>query len=107
MIEVEFAGPSPVIVEAEPGRLLDACDESPDRDRLPELFSCRAATCGTCKVEVLSGDEHLEPPLEAERDHLGDSPRGHRLACQVRLRDGSGKVKLRLVDGPGVRVPRH
>jgi ferredoxin len=79
------------------GELVDLCDEY----LAPIPFSCRSASCGTCHVEVLEGDELLEPPGPAEVELLqllGGRPR-HRLACQARVRTGPGLVRLRSVLG--------
>ena len=44
----------------EGGRLVDFCDEL----RAPIPFSCRSASCGTCRMEILEGTELLEPPRD-------------------------------------------
>lgn len=82
--------------EPEGGRLVDVCDEA----RAPVPFSCRGASCGTCRVEVLEGAELLEPPGPHEAEVLaifGDE-RAVRLACAARVRRGTGRVRLRVVD---------
>ena len=82
------------MVEAENGGdLVDVCDEH----LLPVPFSCRSATCGTCHVEVLEGQELLEPPSPEESDllELLGGPEGSRLACQARVRKGPGLLRLR------------
>ena len=86
------AGPA-VTVEAEGGRLLDVCDEA----HAPIEVSCRSANCGVCRVEVLAGADLLEPPRpdEALVLRLFAAPPGQRLACQVELRAGPGRVRLR------------
>jgi ferredoxin len=78
------------------GPLVDVCDEA----RSPVLFSCRAGTCGTCRVEVLAGGDWLEPPTLHEADGLRrladpDAPLPQRLACQAVVRAGPGLVRLR------------
>jgi ferredoxin len=84
----------PLVVEAPAGaRLLDVCDEHD----APVPFSCRGASCGTCRIEVVDGADRLEPAEDDERellDLLGDDPARCRLACQARLR-GEGLVRLR------------
>ncbi len=78
----------------EGGRLLDVCDE----EGAPVPFSCRSASCGTCRVDVLEGADLLEPPADEELailDIFGDDPARCRLACQARLRNGSGRLRLR------------
>jgi ferredoxin len=84
-------------VSAEGGDgLVDLCDESPAQ--VP--FSCRSASCGTCRVIVLEGAELLEPPGEDELELieiLGEDPKTNRLACQARLRgEASGRVIIRV-----------
>jgi ferredoxin len=74
------------------GPLVDVCDEA----RAAVDFSCRAASCGTCRVEVLAGADLLEPPGPAERETLRSRP-DHRLACQAVVRPGPGLVRLRWV----------
>jgi 2Fe-2S ferredoxin len=78
----------------EGGPLVDVCD----RVLAPVPFSCRAATCGTCRVEVLEGLELLEPREGAEAElHalLGDP--NFRLACQAKVGRGAGLIRLRIV----------
>lgn len=75
-------------------RLVDLCDEK----SAPVPFSCRSASCGTCRVAVLAGAELLEPPRDDELEVLdvfGDDPGATRLACQARLKAGPGLVRVR------------
>jgi 2Fe-2S ferredoxin len=87
-------------VEADaPGgtRLVDLCDER----NAPVPFSCRSASCGTCRIDVLEGAALLEPPRDEELDVLdifGDDPARRRLACQARVRAGEGCVRVRPVE---------
>jgi ferredoxin len=79
------------------GPLVDLCDEV----SAPVPFSCRSASCGTCRVDVLEGAELLEPPADEELDVLdafGDDPRRRRLACQARLKSGPGRLRIRPAD---------
>lgn len=80
----------------EGGPLVDICDEA----RAAVVFSCRSASCGTCRVEVLEGADLLEPPKRDELDVLEifASPPTHRLACQTVGRPGPGRVHLRWVN---------
>jgi 2Fe-2S ferredoxin len=97
MTTVVFESPDapPVAVEAAgPGRLLDLCDEA--TPAIP--FSCRSASCGTCRVDVLEGAEHLKPPQDEELDVLaifGDDPGERRLACQVCFDGLPGRIRVR------------
>jgi ferredoxin len=78
------------------GRLVDLCDAV----RAPVPFSCRAATCGTCRIEILQGAEFFETPLDAEAELLlllGDPPE-IRLACQAELKRVDGFIRLRIAD---------
>jgi ferredoxin len=89
-----FMGPA-VTVEGD-GPLVDICDDA----RAPVAFACRAASCGTCRVEVSAGAELLEPSEEDEDvvlDEL-DAPIEHRLACQAVVRPGPGLLRLRWVE---------
>jgi 2Fe-2S ferredoxin len=78
----------------EGGRLLDLCDREV-RAGVP--FSCRDANCGTCRVRVVEGLERCEPPGDDERallEILGGGDPSIRLACQLRVRAGDGRVRL-------------
>ncbi len=76
------------------GCLVDVCDAKD----APVPFSCRSASCGTCRVVVLEGAELL---LEAEDEELdvldafGARPPRQRLACQARLVPGAGMLRVR------------
>jgi 2Fe-2S ferredoxin len=91
IVEIESPHAPTLRVESPAGtRLLDLCDAHDTNAIVP--FSCRSASCGTCRLEVLAGGETLEPPQTDEADLLalmGDDPRRCRLACQARLREGA------------------
>ena len=93
---VVFESPYSAAVEVEApagAQLIDVCDEH----AAPVPFSCRSASCGTCRVEILEGADGFEPPGDEETtllDIFGDDPSRYRLACQARLR-GDGRVRLR------------
>jgi ferredoxin len=95
-------GAAPLEIAAAPGAaLVDLCDEN----AAPVPFSCRSASCGTCRIDVLEGAELLSPPEDAELDILslfGDDPGVRRLACQAKLRPGADAalavVRVRAVD---------
>jgi ferredoxin len=95
MVTVELATPSgqSLTVGANAGdRLLDLFDEA----AAPMMFSCRAASCGVCRVDVPKGGEILSPPDADERETLDafGGPDSQRLACQIRIRGTTGLVRL-------------
>lgn len=87
-------GPPLEAEHPEGGRLLDVCDER----SAPVPFSCRSASCGTCRVDVLEGAHLLEAPGTDELEVLalfGDDPARRRLACQATVIAGAGCVRVR------------
>lgn len=98
VVVFECPGQPALEVSASEGmRLLDLCDET--SAGVP--FSCRSASCGTCRVDVLEGADLLEPPADDELDVLdifGDDPTQRRLACQIRLRGADGRLRVRPAD---------
>lgn len=92
--------PSGFEVEAQPGEMvMDITDANPAAG-VP--YSCRAATCGTCRVEVLEGGEGLAQPDPFELELLaifGDSPDDVRLCCQARIVPSKAtKITLRVCE---------
>src|SRR5689334_18748398 len=100
MPSIEFLASDlgPTVIEDAPdgGRLLDLCDDA----RAPVAFSCRSASCGACRVDILEGASLLAPPADDEREVLRAfaSPASHRLACVACALPGGGRVSLRWVD---------
>lgn len=94
-----------VITESNLGRVVEI--DAPDGAALVDLcdaheapipFSCRSASCGTCRIHVLEGADDLLPPAEDEIDLLDvfDSKPPHvRLACQARLRPGATRLRVK------------
>jgi ferredoxin len=74
--------------------LVDLCDTA----NAPIPFSCRSASCGTCRLVVLEG-AHLLAEAEDEElqvlDAFGQAPPDRRLACQAKLLAGPGTVRVR------------
>ena len=71
--------------------LIDLCDEH----QAPIPFSCRSASCGTCRIHVLAGADELLSPAEDELDLLdvfNVQPPSVRLACQAKLRPGAMRL---------------
>lgn len=54
-------------------------------------YLCMGGTCGTCRIRVVSGQEHLEPVVPGERHWFPDTTGELRLACQAICR-GTGDV---------------
>lgn len=86
-------GISKTVEVEEGGELVDICDEY----FAPIPFSCRSASCGTCHVEVVEGEALLEPPNDSERELLEilRGPKNARLACQARVKNQPGLIRLR------------
>ncbi len=81
----------------EGGALVDTCDDH----TAPIPFSCKSASCGSCRVEVLEGGAELLPPADDELDVLdifATPPPQHRLACQARMKPGLATLRVRAVD---------
>jgi ferredoxin len=102
-----------VIFKSSDGALEEASADAPDGGALGDLcdaslspvpFSCRSATCGTCRIVVLEGAIHL---LDADDEELAlldvfgvdtaKSPLLQRLACQAKIRAGEGRLVIRPV----------
>lgn len=61
-------------------------------------FRCKQGICGTCRIEVVYGQENVSPPNPAESkflDRLGHNGGSVRLACQLSI---NGPVEVRLCD---------
>jgi ferredoxin len=56
-------------------------------------YICMAGSCGTCRVTVRSGGEHLGPPNDAERHRIHGGIGLQRLACQAECL-GTGDVEV-------------
>ena len=92
------AGSAKTVDAPDGGALVDICD----LHLAPVPFSCRSASCATCHVEILEGMDLLEPPRPDEAELLAviRAPATTRLACQARVRPGSGLIRIRPVDLP-------
>lgn len=75
--------------------LMDACE----RHGADVDFSCRAASCSTCRVEVVAGAEQLATPDEWERQLLEavGNPSNTRFCCVARAQAAAapGVVRVR------------
>lgn len=99
MATVRFEPAGVEVSDVEPGtHLMDVTD---DHQGTGVQYSCRSASCGTCRVRVLEGGEALAAPEEDELDVLeifGDTPGEVRLCCQARLERDTAKVVLEVCD---------
>ncbi|MCC2547527.1 (2Fe-2S)-binding protein [Hymenobacter sp. BT175] len=80
--------PGATSLEVSPGATLLATLQACGHDW---MHACGAkGRCTTCRIEVVSGQEHLTPPTDAElRYHLAGRLQPHeRLTCQARLPAG-------------------
>jgi ferredoxin len=95
LFEGNALGPAVSVDAHEGGRLIDVCDDV----SAPVAFSCRSASCATCRVDVISGHDLLEPAAQHECDVLSlfAAPASQRLACQAVARSGPGLIRLRWV----------
>ena len=97
MARVRFE-PANVEIEVAVGRrLVDVTDEHPETE-VP--YSCRSASCGTCRARVPVGIEAFAPPEDEELsvlDAFGDGP-DTRLCCQLRVVREVPRVVLRVLE---------
>ena len=72
---------------------LDVCQER----GAPHEFGCTVGSCGTCRLEIVSGAENVPPPTseELETVEMCTNAPGARLGCQLKI---LGDVAIRPVD---------
>lgn len=56
-------------------------------------YICMSGSCGMCRLRVVAGAEHLQPPTAAELRHYPGPDGAMRLGCQAVLR-GDGDVEV-------------
>jgi ferredoxin, 2Fe-2S len=87
----------------DPFHLTFSCDEGESvfevarRNGVPISTACAGkATCGLCRVKIVSGETHLNPFGPNERKHLGNVYfiTKERLACQARVSGGDVTVAV-------------
>ena len=93
VVFVEDGDESLTVEAPEGGSLGDLCDDV----GAPVPFSCRSATCGTCRIVVLEGAELLLPAEEDEPALLAifrtpSSTPSQRLACQAKMSARPGRI---------------
>ena len=92
-------GPALTVLVPEGGALVDTCDDH----TAPVPFSCKSASCGTCRIAILEGASELLPAAEDELEVLDifatpSAPAQHRLACQAKMKPGLATLRVRAVD---------
>lgn len=68
-------------------KVRDSCEQ------LGVPFGCRSGFCGTCKIEILEGENNLNE-LNREEQDMEDRDDKHRLACQAEIKHGTVKIKI-------------
>ncbi|PIO08685.1 ferredoxin [Candidatus Pacearchaeota archaeon CG10_big_fil_rev_8_21_14_0_10_34_12] len=79
----------PKITNSKTGESIEIEENSKIKDACEELgvpFSCKNGTCGTCMIDIVSGEENLSELTEKEKDLFRDET--HRLACQCKIKKG-------------------
>jgi ferredoxin, 2Fe-2S len=80
-----------------------ACDDGDSvfgvaqRARIAITTACGAkASCGLCRVRIVSGEAHLSPLNDAEKKHLGNVYfiNKLRLSCQAKVSGGDVTVEI-------------
>lgn len=59
----------------------------------PIMYICMSGSCGTCRVTVCKGREHLMPLENMEKRHFPEADGSVRLACQAVIL-GTGDVDV-------------
>ena len=83
------------IIHAKTNQEIDIPDKSEIRSACEELgvpFSCRDGICGTCMIDVVSGEENLSELTRQEKDL--ERNKKHRLACQCRIKKGNVEIEF-------------
>lgn len=91
-VRVTYTGARSTTFEADTGLTLLELAGAND---VPHASVCRGrGRCGTCRVRILSGADHLAPPSEAEARVLAHWGAGtdQRLACQLKPTGGTLEV---------------
>ncbi len=67
-------------------KVKNVCEE---KFRIP--FGCEDGICGTCRINIVEGNENLSPKNQKEEDMFSGEP-GVRLACQCAIKKGVVKI---------------
>ena len=66
------------------GSITEACE------KVGVPLSCNNGICGTCMIDIVSGQDNLSELTEEEKD-LGRDKK-HRLACQCKIKQGNVEI---------------
>jgi ferredoxin len=74
-------------------RFLDFCQTH----KVPHDFGCTVGSCGTCRLVIEQGADHVNQPTadELETVEMSTNVKGARLGCQLVI---NGDVAIRPVD---------
>ena len=85
-------------VSATPG---ESVFEAGRRAGVPIPTACVGrATCGLCRVKIISGEQHLSPMTDDEKKHLGNTYFITKLRLSCRAKVDGGDVTVKLPDAP-------
>lgn len=75
------------------GSFLEMCQQV----GAPHDFGCTVGSCGTCRLEIVSGTGNVNPASEDERETVGmcTDHAGARLGCMLKV---NGDISVRPVD---------
>ncbi len=82
------------VINALNGKSVEVVDGDEIRDACDELgvpFGCQNGLCGTCMIDVVSGEENLSEITEQEE--ILERDKKHRLACQCHIKEGEVGIK--------------
>jgi len=79
----------PKIIDKKTGQEIELSEEEDIKEaceRLGVPFGCQNGLCGTCMIDVDSGEENLSELTEEEE--ILERNEKHRLACQCKIKNG-------------------
>jgi ferredoxin len=85
----------PKLIDNKTGKEIEVSEGENLRESAEELgvpFGCRDGICGTCMIDIVSGEENLNELTEREKDLERD--RKNRLACQCKIKQGEVRIEF-------------
>jgi len=77
------------IIDVKTEREIEVADGESIKDACEKLgvpFGCNTGLCGTCMIDIVSGEENLSDLTEEEK--ILERDKKHRLACQCKIESG-------------------